>query len=98
MVTIKNTCINIVLNEYQTCFRYYVQCSVFKIYEKDNPHIIIHYSNLRDNIIIWECVKYPCSRKCIDRFEELNSDLIYVNLFKQFNKEETTLSQIELQK
>ena len=32
-------------------------------------------------------MKYPCSRKYIDRLEELNSGLTSVNLFKQFNEE-----------
>ena len=36
-------------------------------------------------------MKYPCSRKDIDRFEELNSGLISVNLFKQFNEEERVI-------
>ena len=53
---------------------------------RDKPHRMIHYNNLRDNVINWECMKYPCSRKYIDRFEELGSGLIPVNLFKQFNK------------
>ena len=52
---------------------------------------MIHYKNLRDNAINWECMKYPCSRKYIDRFEELNSGLISVNLFKQFNEEERVI-------
>ena len=52
---------------------------------------MIHYKNLRDNIINWECMKYPCSRKYIDRFEELNSGLISVDLFKQFNEEERVI-------
>ena len=54
-------------------------------------HIMIHYKNLGNNIINWECMKYHCSRKDIDRFEELNSDLISVNLFKQFNEEERVI-------
>ena len=58
---------------------------------KDNQHRTIHYKNLRDNIINLECMKYPCSRKAIDRFEELNSGLIFVNLFKQFNEEERVI-------
>ena len=61
---------------------------LFNIYEKDNPHRMVHYNNIIYNIINWECMKYPCSRTYIDRFEELNYGLICVNLFKQFNEEE----------
>ena len=63
----------------------------FKIYEKDNPHRMTHYKNLRDNMFNWECMKCPRSRKDIDRFEELNSGLISVNLLKQFNEEERVI-------
>ena len=52
------------------CFKYCVQCSVFKSYEKDNPEIMRHCNKLNDTIINWECMKFPCSRKGIDRFEE----------------------------
>ena len=68
-----------------------VNALFFKKHEKDNPHRMIHYKNLRDNNINWECMKYPCSRKDTDRFGELNSGLIYVNLFKQFNEEERVI-------
>ena len=84
-LSLKKACINI-RNEDQKCFKYCVQCSVLKIYENSNPHRMIHYNNLKDNIMNWECMKYPCSRKDIDRFEELNRGLISVNLFKPFNK------------
>ena len=36
-------------------------------------------------------MKYPCSRKDVDRFEELNSGLTPVNLFEQFNEEERVI-------
>ena len=84
---IKKACINI-KNEDNKCLKYCVQCSAFKIYEKDNPERMRHYNKLKDNIINWECMNYPCSRTDIDRFEELKSGLISVNLFKQFNEEE----------
>ena len=87
-LSLNKACINI-KHEDQTCFKYCVQCSVFKIYEKDKPHRMLHYKSLRDNIINWECMKYPCSRKYIDRFEESNSGSTSVNLFKQFNKHVT---------
>jgi hypothetical protein len=84
-ISLKKACINI-KNEDHKCFKYCVQCSVFKIYEKDNPNRMIHYKNLKDNIINWECMKYPCSRTDINRFEELNSGLIAVNVYKLFNE------------
>ena len=65
---------------------------------RDSPHKTFHYKNLRDDIINWECMKYPCSRKDIDRFEELNSGLIFVNVFRNSLMKKKELSQIELQK
>ena len=82
-------CINI-NNDDNTCFKYCVQCSVFNIYEKDNPEIIRHYNKLNDAIINWGCMKFPCSRKYIDRFEEDNQGLISVNVYKLLN--ETTIT------
>ena len=84
-VSSKKACINI-KNEDNKCFKYCIQCSVFKIYEKDNPERMRHYNKLNDTIINWECMKYPCSRKDMDRFEELNSGLISINVFKLFNE------------
>ena len=86
-ISSKKACINI-KNEDNKCFKYGVQCSAFKIYEKDNPERMRHYNKLKDNIINWECMNYPCSRKDIDRFEELNSGLVSINVYKQFNEEE----------
>ena len=45
-----------------------------------------HYNKLNDTIINWGCTKFPCSRKCIDRFEEDNQGLIYFNVYKPLNK------------
>ena len=84
---IKKACINI-KNEDNKCLKQCVQCSAFKIYEKDNPERMRHYNKLKDNIINWECMNYTCSRKDIDRFEELNSGLVSINVCKQFNEEE----------
>ena len=36
-------------------------------------------------------MEYPCSRKDMDRFEELISGLIFANLFQQFNGEERVI-------
>jgi len=84
-VSSKKACINI-KNEDNKCFKYCVQCSVFKIYEKDNPERMRHYNKLNDTIINWVCMKFPCSRKDIDRFEEENPGLISVNVNKLRNK------------
>ena len=83
---IKKACINI-KNEDNTCFKYCVQCSVFKIYEKDNPERMRHYNKLNDTIIHWGSMKFPCSRKDIDRFEEDNQGLISINVYKSLNKD-----------
>ena len=55
------------------------------IYEKDNPERMRHYNKLNDTIINWGCMKFPCSIKYIDRFEELNQGLISANVYKLFN-------------
>ena len=62
---IKKACNNI-KHEDKKCFKYCVQCSVFKIYEKDNPERMGHYDELNDTITNWGCMKFPCSRKDID--------------------------------
>ena len=59
------------------------------MYEKDNPERMEHYNKLNDYIINWGCMKFPCSRKYIDRCEEENQGLISVNVYKLFN--ETTI-------
>ena len=86
-ISSNKACINI-KNEDNKCLKYCVQCSAFKIYEKDNPERMRHYNKLKDNSINLECMDYPCSRKDIDRFEELNSGLVSINVYKQFNEEE----------
>ena len=58
----------------------------FKIYEKDNPEIMRPYNKLNGTIISWGCMKFPCSRKYIDRFEEVNQGLISVNVYKLLNE------------
>ena len=84
-VSSKKACINI-QNEGKNCFKYCVQCSVFKIYEKDNPEIMRHGNQLNGTIISWGCMKFPCSRTCIDRFEEDHQGLISINVYKPLNQ------------
>ena len=88
-VSSKKACINI-KNEDNKCFKYCVQCSVFKIYEKDNPERMRHYNKLNDTIINWGSMKFPCSRKDIDRFEEDNNGLISINVYKILNNHTIT--------
>ena len=61
-VSSEKACINI-KNEDEKCFKYCVQCPVFKICEKGNPEIMWHYNKLNDTIINWGCMGFPCSRK-----------------------------------
>ena len=77
-------CINI-KNEDKQCFKYCVQCSVFKLHEQDTPERMRHYNQLNDNIIKWDCMKYPCSINDMTRFEELNSGLISITVFTILN-------------
>ena len=41
------------------CFKYWVQCSVHKTYEKDNPERMGHYNELNDTINKWGCMGFP---------------------------------------
>ena len=84
-VSLKNACINI-KNEDGQCFKYCVQCSVFKLHEPDISERMRHYNTFNDNLINWDCMKYPCSRNDITRFEELNSGLISIIVFKILNE------------
>ena len=95
-ISSKKACINIKI-EGNKCLKYCVQCSAFRIYEKDNPERMGHYNTLKDIIINWECMNYPCSRKGMDRFEEINSGLVSINVYRQLMKN-NKLNQIELQK
>ena len=84
-VSSRKPCINI-KSEDKKCFKYCVQRSVFKIYEEDSPQIMGHYNKLNGTIINWGCMKFPCSRKDIDRFEEDNQGLIHINVYNLHNK------------
>ena len=62
----------------------------FKICEKDNPERMRHYNKLNGTIINWGSMKFPCSRKDIDRFEEDNNGLISINVYKMLNEHTIT--------
>ena len=66
----RKTRINI-QNEDDKCFKYAVQCGVYKIYEKDHackPH---HYKTIDDNLN-WDGVKFPSSNADIQKLEDNN--------------------------
>ena len=88
-VSSNKACVNI-KNEDNKFFKYCVQCFIFKIYEKDNPERMRHYNKFNATIINWGCMKFPCSRTCIDIVEEDNHGLIFVNVYKLLN--ETTIT------
>lgn len=84
-VSAKRSCINI-KTEDTNCFKYWVQCSVFKLCEKDNPQRMRHYDKSNGNVNDGDCMEHPCSRTVINRFEELDSGLMFINVFKTFNE------------
>ena len=88
-VSSKKACINI-RNEDNKCSKYCVQCSVFKTYEKDSPERMRRYNTLNGTSNDWGCMKFPCSRKDIDRFEEESQGSISVSVYKLPN--ETTIT------
>ena len=47
-------------NEDDKCFKYSVQCSICKVYEKDHPERLSHYKNLTDELN-WTNVNCPSS-------------------------------------
>ena len=49
-----------------------------------------HYNKLNGTIINWGSMKFPCSRKDIDRFEEDNQGLISINVYKRLNGQTIT--------
>ena len=60
-------------------------CFFLKTYEKDNPERMRHYNKLNDTIINWGCMKFPYSRKDIDRFGKENQGSTSVTVYKLFN-------------
>ena len=78
-VSLKKACIKI-KNEDDKCFKYCIQCGVYKVYEKGNPERISHYKKLTDELN-WANVRFPASTVDIDTFEENNKDKIAINVF-----------------
>ena len=75
----KKACINI-KNEDNKCFKYSVQCGIYKVYEKDHPERLSHYKNLDDKLN-WTNVNFPSSNIDIDTFEENNDKQVAVNVY-----------------
>ena len=75
----KKACINI-QNEDNQCFKYCIQCGVYKIYEKGHACRMNHYKKIEDSIN-WDNVKFPSSNIDIDILEENNNGLLSVNVF-----------------
>ena len=60
-----------------------VQCSIYDICNNNHPERINHYKNLQDNIINWDCMKYPTGNNDITRLEETNEGIISINVYEE---------------
>ena len=78
-VSLKHACINI-QNKDDKCFKYSVQCGIYKVYEKDHPERVSHYNKITDTLN-WDNVNFPSSNVDIDTFEENNEGKIAVNVY-----------------
>ena len=75
----KKACINI-KNKDEMCFKYSVQCGVYKIYDKDHGCEMYHYKKIEDTLN-WTDVKFPSCNVDIDTLEENNKGIISVNVY-----------------
>ena len=75
----KKACINI-KNQDAMCFKYSVQCGVYKIYEKDHGCEMYHYKKVEDTLN-WDNVNFPASNVDIDTLEQNNEGLISINVY-----------------
>ena len=75
----KKACINIKNND-DMCFKYSVQCGVYKIYENSHSCEMYRYKNVDDSLD-WTGVKFPSSNIDIDTFEENNNGKVSVNVY-----------------
>ena len=78
-VSTKKACINI-QNKDEQCFKYSVQCGIYKVYEKDHPERVSHYKKLTDELN-WTNVKFPTSNVDMDTFEENNEGKVAINVY-----------------
>ena len=75
----KKACINI-QNEDDMCFKYSVQCDVYKVYEVKHPYRVSSYKKLEDTLN-WDNVNFPSSNIDIDTFEENNEGKVAINVY-----------------
>ena len=75
----KKACINI-KNKDEMCFKYCIQCGVYKIYEKDHGCEMYHYKKIEDTLK-WDNVRFPSCNVDIDTLEENNKGIISVNVY-----------------
>ena len=75
----KKACINI-QNEDDKCFKYSVQCGVYKVYEVKHPYRVSSYKKIEDTLN-WNNANFPSSNVDIDTFEENNEGKISINVY-----------------
>ena len=75
----KKACINI-KNKDELCFKYCIQCGVYKIYEKDHGCEMYHYKKVEDTLD-WTDVRFPSCNVDIDTLEENNKGILSVNVY-----------------
>ena len=78
-ISLKHASINI-QNKDDKCFKYSVQCGIYRVYEKDHPERVSHYNKLTDTLN-WDNVNFPSSNVDIDTFEENNEGKVAVNVY-----------------
>ena len=76
----KKACINIKNTNDDLCFKYSVQCGVYKVYEIHHACEMYNYKKINDTLN-WDNVKFPSSNIDIDTFEENNKGLVSVNVY-----------------
>ena len=80
----KKACINI-QNTDNKCFKYSVQCGVYKVYEKDHACKVHHYKNIEDTLN-WDGVKFPSTNTDIQRLEDNNEGQLSINVYHISNE------------
>ena len=81
----KKACINI-QNEDDMCFKYSIQCAIYKVYETKHPYRASSEKKLQDTLI-WDNVSFPSSDIDIDTFEENNEGKISINVYSIVDEE-----------
>ena len=76
----KKACINIKNNDHM-CFKYSVQCGVYKIYEKDHGCDMYHYKKIQEDTLNWTNINFPSSNVDIDTLEQNNEGVVSINVY-----------------